>query len=97
MTTYNELADKQFEKLDLFSKAITRAHGKNHPEAFQVRELFETIAQKTEQAKPEKPNLDVEFDELRDVTDHYSIPNDVCETYAAVYEMFSQLDEAYTK
>ena len=33
MTTYQETANKYFEKLDMFSLAITRAHGKNHPEA----------------------------------------------------------------
>lgn len=39
----NEL--KQFitenkEKMDLYTKAITKVHGKNHPEAFQVEGPF---------------------------------------------------------
>src|SRR5699024_4099630 len=42
--TFNEVITNHFEKLDLYTTAITRAHGKNHPEAFEVRELFETIS-----------------------------------------------------
>ena len=37
MTTYQETANKYFEKLDMFSLAITRAHGKNHPLAERQR------------------------------------------------------------
>ncbi len=29
--------------LDLYTKAITKAHGKNHPEVFQVRAIYEKI------------------------------------------------------
>ena len=31
------------EMLDLYTNAITKAHGKNHPEVFEVRKLYETI------------------------------------------------------
>lgn len=96
MTTYHELAHKYFEKLDVFSLAITRAHGKTHPETFKVRELFETIKDKTTDAKSSKPDLDKEFIELRQVTDHYRVPTDVCETYEAVYHMLLEIDEAYS-
>lgn len=37
--TFNEVVTNYFSKLDLFTTAITRAHGKNHPEAFEVRNL----------------------------------------------------------
>ncbi|MFL2132756.1 iron-sulfur cluster repair di-iron protein, ric [Desemzia sp. FAM 24101] len=95
MTTFNEAANKNFEKLDLFTAAITRAHGKNHPEAFEVRDLFSAINEKTHAAGSAKPDLDAEFTQLREITDNYVIPGDVCETYAAVYNMLLETDQAY--
>ncbi len=32
---------------------------------------------------------------LRQITDNYTIPGDVCETYAGVYNMLSEVDKAY--
>ncbi|WP_033827378.1 hypothetical protein [Bacillus andreraoultii] len=93
--TFNEVVENNFEKLDLFTKAITRAHGKNHPEAFEVRELFETMNTKVQEAGTNKPNLDAEFTQLRKITDNYTIPGDVCETYAGTFEMLSEVDNAY--
>ena len=92
---FNEVVNHHFEKLELYTTAITRAHGKNHPEAFEVRELFEKISNKVKDAGANKPDLDAEFTQLRKITDNYTIPEDVCETYAGTYEMLSEIDEAY--
>ncbi len=96
MVTYQELANKYFEKLDMFSMAITRAHGKSHPETFEVRELYEKITKKIEQNSNDSLNLDEEFKQLRKITDNYTIPDDVCETYEATYNMLLEIDEAYS-
>lgn len=93
--TFNEVLENYFEDLDLFTTAITRAHGKNHPEAFEVRELFEVMKEKVEEAGTSKPNLDAEFTQLRTTTDNYTIPGDVCETFAGVYNMLSEADKSY--
>jgi len=93
--TFHEVVENYFEKLDVFTTAITRAHGKSHPEAFEVREIFETINAKVKEAGTNKPNLDEEFTQLRQTTDNYIIPADVCETYAGVYNMLSDLDKSY--
>ena len=93
--TFNEVITNHFEKLDLYTTAITRAHGKNHPEAFEVRELFEKLSKKVKDAGTNKPVLDVEFAQLRKITNNYAIPGDVCETYAGTYEMLSEVDKAY--
>ncbi|WP_404353773.1 hypothetical protein [Exiguobacterium aurantiacum] len=93
--TFNEVITNHFEKLDLYTTAITRAHGKNHPEAFEVRELFETISGKVKDAGTNKPDLDTEFAQLRKITDNYTIPGDVCETYGGTFEMLSEVDKAY--
>ena len=95
MTTFKETANHYFEKLDLYTAAITRVHGKNHPEAFEVRDLFDAVKEKTEEAGPLQPDLEAEFTQLRVITDNYTIPEDVCETYAAVYNMLSETDQAY--
>lgn len=95
MTLFEEVVNKNFEKLELFTTAITRAHGKNHPEAFEVMELFNTMKEKIQTSDGAKPGLGREFKQLREVTDQYTIPDDVCETYASVYNMMSELDRAY--
>jgi len=79
----------------MYTTAITRAHGKNHSEVFDVREIYTEIQSKTKEAGSEKPMLDAEFTELREVTDNYEIPGDVCQTFAAVYNMLSKADQAY--
>ena len=84
-----------FETLDLYTTAITRAHGKSHPEAFDVREIFESIQKKVEAAGESKPDLCKEFSQLQKVTDYYAIPNNVCPTYESTYEMLKDLNQAY--
>ncbi|AZK47519.1 iron-sulfur cluster repair di-iron protein, ric [Paenibacillus lentus] len=93
--TFIDVVTNDFEKLELFTTAITRAHGKTHPEAYEVRELFEAMNQKVREAGNNKPNLDLEFTQLRTITGNYTIPGDVCETYAAVYNMLSKADQSY--
>ncbi|SHG14393.1 iron-sulfur cluster repair di-iron protein, ric [Ornithinibacillus halophilus] len=93
--TFNELVIKHFEKLDLYTTAITRAHGKSHPEAFEVRELFETINEKVKESGDNKPDLITEFVQLRKITENYTIPEDVCETYASTFNMLGEVDKAY--
>lgn len=89
---FNEVFTNYVEKLNLYTNAITKAHGESHPEAFEVRELFEAINKKVTE---KDLDLNEEFTKLREVTDNYKVPGDVCETYAATYEMLSELDKAY--
>ena len=57
--------------------------------------LYEAIKAKIIAAGSEKPELDSEFAQLRQVTGGYTVPGDVCESYEAVYNMLAELDEAY--
>lgn len=93
----NEVADKYFEKLGMFTVANTRArgHGKNHLEAFELQKLFSILNEKIQTARPTNPNLGEECTQFRETTNNYAIPSDVCETYAAVYDMLSETDHAY--
>lgn len=94
MTIQRFLTTNQ-EKLDLYTTAITRAHGKNHPEAFEIRDLYTQLAAKTNKAGETKPDLEAEFTQLRALSSNYTVPDDVCETYAAVYQMLSEADTIY--
>jgi len=41
------------------------------------------------------PNLHEEFIRLRKVTNNYTVPDGVCETFEAVYKMLCELDSSY--
>lgn len=95
MTTFNQIKEKNLEKLQQFVPIVARVHGETHPEFHQVHKIFNEIDAKIKEAGAEKPDLIKEFEELREVTKNYTVPDDVCETYEAVYNMLAELDEAY--
>lgn len=95
MKKFNEVKKKHFGKLKLFVPIVARVHGGNHPEFHDVRKLFNEINTKVKKARSEKPNLDNEFKQLREITDNYTVPGDVCGSYEAVYNMLAEVDEAY--
>lgn len=94
-TTFTEAKEKHLERLEQFVPIVERVHGKNHPEFFKVRTLFNQLNRKIQENKEEDAILNEEFRQLREITNHYEIPNDVCESYAAVYTMLEDLDVAY--
>lgn len=83
------------EKLELYTTAITRAHGAHHPEVFEVKKLYTVIQAKINAAGSELVDLEPEFAALRKLTNNYEVPGDVCETFAAVYHMLAKADAAY--
>lgn len=89
---FNEVKKELFPTLELYVPIVARVHGKHHPEFYEVGDLFEVINKKV---ASEKPELNEEFAKLRKITDNYKVPNDVCESYEAVYNMLEQLDKAY--
>ena len=95
MTTFTEAKEKHFDRLNQFTPIVNRVHGENHPEFHEVKVLWDNIYKKSETAGTEKPELDTEFQRLREVTDHYTVPGDVCESYEAVYNMLEEVDTAY--
>ncbi|MER2181514.1 MAG: iron-sulfur cluster repair di-iron protein, ric [Desemzia incerta] len=95
MTTFTETKEKHFDRLNQFTPIVNRVHGGNHPEFNEVKELWDSIYEKSETAGSEKPELDTEFQRLRKVTANYTVPGDVCESYEAVYNMLEEVDTAY--
>ena len=95
MNKFNELKESYYEKLNLFVPVVARVHGNDHPEFHDVHKVYNKINEKMEAAGSEKPMLEEEFKELRRITDNYTIPEGTCESFEAVYNMLSELDEAY--
>ncbi|NLC05416.1 MAG: iron-sulfur cluster repair di-iron protein, ric [Erysipelothrix sp.] len=73
------------EKLEMFVPVVARVHGPTHPEFYEVQKEFENIKN--------QDSLDQAFKNLREITDNYKVPSDVCESYEAVYSMLEQLDK----
>ncbi|HHX80528.1 MAG TPA: iron-sulfur cluster repair di-iron protein, ric [Acholeplasmataceae bacterium] len=95
MAKFNELKEMYFERLVQYVPIVARVHGGHHPEFHNVHKLFDQMYEKVERAGASKVNLNEEFKKLREITDNYRIPGDVCETYEAVYKMLEELDKAY--
>jgi len=93
--TFNEAMKKHLQTLKQYVPIVARVHGGNHPEFHEVRKLFDTIVEKTKEAGSNKPELNEEFARLREITDTYTVPGDVCESYEAVYSMLAEIDGAY--
>jgi iron-sulfur cluster repair protein YtfE (RIC family) len=93
--TFQEAKQKNMKTLEQYVPIVARVHGGHHPEFHEVRKLFDAINRKSKEAGSEKPELDEEFARLREMTDHYTVPSDVCESYEAVYNMLAELDKAY--
>ena len=92
---FAEAKKAHLETLKQYVPVVDRVHGGSHPEFHEVRSLFETLAKKMETAGADRPDLEAEFSRLREVTDDYTVPEDVCESYEAVYAMLADLDKAY--
>lgn len=92
---FNQVKERNFKRLEQYIPIVARVHGDNHPEFHEVRKLFDIIVKKTEAAGNDKPDLKIEFKNLREITDNYTVPSDVCESYQAVYNMIEEVDKAY--
>lgn len=95
MNVFEKVQKKYLKALSQYVPIVARVHGSHHPEFFEVQKIFDTINGKIKQAGTNKPELDEEFIKLRQITDSYTVPSDVCETYEAVYHMLAEMDKAY--
>ncbi len=92
---FNQVKENQFKTLEKYVPIVARVHGGNHPEFHEVKKVFDLIIKKTKAAGAELPELNEEFAKLREITNNYTVPGDVCESYEAVYTMLSEADKAY--
>lgn len=82
------------KKLDLFLPIVVRVHGAHHPEMAQIGKIYDDSLRKKLHSNNDE-NIDEEFKKVRELSKDYKVPEDVCESYEAVYNMLKELDEAY--
>jgi iron-sulfur cluster repair protein YtfE (RIC family) len=92
---FNQIKAKHFQTLKQYVPIVARVHGKTHPEFHKVHKLFDAISTKINESGLDVPELNEEFAALREITNNYTVPDDVCESYEAVYNMLAELDKAY--
>lgn len=95
MKKFKSTNSRNFKLLDQYVPIVERVHGSSHPEFHEVRRVFEEINARVKKAGADKPELEHEFKQLREITNNYTVPGDVCESYEAVYHMLAEIDEAY--
>ena len=88
---FDSAVKENLPKLKLFVPVVDRVHGPTHPEFHEVKALFDTVVEKLDAGESD---VSAEFAKLREVTNDYTVPSDVCESYEAVYVMLSELDAA---
>jgi iron-sulfur cluster repair protein YtfE (RIC family) len=94
-TKFHRLSKELFPKLVQYVPVVDRVHGEHHPEFHEVRRFVESIYLKSQASISENPDLNEEFSQLQKITNNYAIPEDVCETYEAVFDMLKQLSSTY--
>ncbi|HAL74135.1 MAG TPA: iron-sulfur cluster repair di-iron protein, ric [Clostridiales bacterium] len=92
--TFKQAKKKYLKTLEQYVPVVDRVHGGHHPEFHDVRAVFNEINDKVKTAEFETPDLNSEFARLREITNNYEVPGDVCESYEAVYNMLAELDKA---
>lgn len=95
MKKFNEILEQNLGRLEQYVPIVAKVHGGSHPEFHNVKKVFDEINKKIKNGELENLKLDNEFSQLRQITDNYTVPGDVCESYEAVYNMLEKLDKAY--
>ena len=93
--TFNQTKEMHLNTLKQYVPVVDRVHGGTHPEFHDVRRIYDDIHKKIEEAGLNRPELDEDFSKLREITNNYTVPADVCESYEAVFNMLADLDAAY--
>lgn len=91
---FKHIADELLPILKQYVPVVDRVHGAHHPEFHEVRAVFNAMCFKINET--ETPDLTNEFAQLRSITNNFVIPEDVCESYEAVYDMLKALYDAYS-
>lgn len=92
---FKEATKKYLPILDQYIPLVARVHGGSHPEFHDIKKLYDLIRMKSKESGPEIADLKEEFTKLREISNNYTTPGDVCESYEAVYQMLALLDEKY--
>lgn len=92
---FKEASKKYLPILEQYMPVVARVHGGSHPEFHDIYKIYDLISDKIKKDGPEIVELKEEFTKLREISNNYTTPGDVCESYEAVYQMLALLDEEY--
>ncbi|WP_422481481.1 hypothetical protein [Pleomorphochaeta sp. DL1XJH-081] len=95
--SFDQAKDRYLKTLQQYVPVVARVHGGNHPEFHEIRAVFDVLVEKIQQSETDNVQLDQEFSKLREISHNYLVPEDVCESYEAVYRMLEEIDEAYRR
>jgi regulator of cell morphogenesis and NO signaling len=71
-----------------FLHKTAQVHGNEHPELLEMEELFNaSVMEHEHETEGDR------FQKMSDLSNHYAIPKDACNTYRATYEMLKQFEE----
>lgn len=91
MKKFKEKNKESINTLKQYIPIVSRVHGSNHLEFYEVEKEFNIILDKLEKSE----DLKSEFVNIRKITSNYTIPKDVCESYETVYKLIEELDKSY--
>lgn len=91
--TFKNVVAENFPTLKKMTPIVARVHGAGHPELAEVRDIFQNINKKVQTS--EAPDLKMDFEQLRTVTDNYEVPADGCEAYTTTYELLEEAEKVY--
>lgn len=84
---WKQMIKNDQEEMKFLVETVARVHGEKHPEITEVAEFYNQLLVSDE---PEEI-----FHQLRQVTDNYEIPEDVCPTFEKVYLTLKTYDQAF--
>ncbi len=90
---FDEVVKKVVPILEQYVPVVERVHGEHHPEFHEVRRMFNLLVNKIKGSSIS--DISFELNQLSKITHHFAVPDDVCETYEAVYIMLKEINDAY--
>lgn len=96
--TFRKANTGNLMKINLLLPKVSKLYGSSHPEILEVQKVFEMMKKKTMAAmmgRTGNPELNEEFTSLREITNNYTVPDDVNENFATVYKAFEEVNKVY--
>lgn len=93
MKDFEVMKEKHLDRLAQYVPVVARVHGQAHPVFYKVEKVYGALVKEMAAGG----DLSALFTELSQLTGGYRVPDDVCESYEAVYAMLEDLDRAYPR
>ncbi len=94
MQNFKDVVERNLKKIELYSPIVARVHGDAHPEFLELKKVIDVLILKI---KNNNLELDEEFDKANKITNGFTLPEGVCETYTEVYFLLKELKDTYKR